>query len=94
MAVLSFTIPNEYIDEVVEAFAVKHRYPAMVPDTNTSGKLVPDEIPNPQSKAQFAKQIIRDFIRNTYVAHKAEKEAELAKITARSTAVTIADEFR
>lgn len=62
MAQLIFTIPDAGMLRVGDAFAAKYGYAATLPDGSS----------NPQTKAQFAKSTIRDFILRTVKAYESE----------------------
>ena len=61
MAQLTFNIPNDQVLRIVNSFCKKYSYPDSIIDPNQP----PDVtifIPNPQSKIEFTKQKIREFI--------------------------------
>ena len=66
-ASFTITIPDNKVAEVIEAFAIMFGYPEIVEDVNG------DDIPNPQSKAEFAKEKIREMIKETYLRYKARQ---------------------
>lgn len=90
MANITFTIPDEHMGELIDAFASVYKYQEMIQDPDVSE---PSEIPNPQSKEQFAKDTIRNHIRNTYIKYKAKIDAEAASAVTTTTASSIADTF-
>lgn len=57
----TITIPDDKVSAVVNAFATQYRYQVNIDDGEGG------TIPNPVSKAQFAKNIIRSFVREVYV---------------------------
>lgn len=88
MAEFTFTIPDQYVPDLIEAFADRFKYPETIQDPNETG---PSGIPNPQSKADFAKEKIRDFIKRTYIEYKAKVNAETAIQLGLDAAVADAD---
>lgn len=86
MAVLTFTFETGAVPltRIVDAVALLHGYSALVPDPNATPPNS-TSMPNPQTKAQFAKGVIRGFLIN------AVKEAELrvARTSAESGVVSI-----
>ena len=76
MATMTITIPNEYVTDVVDAFAVEYGYQDTV-YTTVSGIQVPE--PNPETKNAFAKRQIREHIKRVYVKQQvAAVEATIA----------------
>ena len=75
MAEFTFTIPDQYVPDLIEAFGDKFNYPETIQDPN---KIGPSGIPNPQSKSDFAKEKIKDFIKRTYIEYKSKLNAETA----------------
>ena len=67
MAQIKINIPDNRLQGVIAAFCDVYHYPLMVPDGGPDGVL----IPNPQTKAQFAKAKMGEYIREVYVASKA-----------------------
>lgn len=67
MAQIKLNIPDDRLQGVINAFCEQYRYKNMVPDGGPDGVL----IPNPQTKVQFAKAKIAEYIREVYVASKA-----------------------
>lgn len=66
MAQFTIDIPQEKVTDLVDAFAIQYKYQESVEDPSN-----PDEmIPNPISKVQFAKDTIKAFVKETYVAGK------------------------
>lgn len=91
MATLSFTIPDEHLAGVVEAFAVKFGYQAQIQDPAVTDGI--STIPNPQTKAAFAKEKMVQHIRFIYIKYKADVDAEAAIQTAKDAATADADTF-
>lgn len=83
MATLSFSFDTGSVPltRIIDAVAVVYGYPANIDDPQTPGQT----IPNPQTKAQFARAVIRRIIVN------AVREAEMrsAKATIEASVVNI-----
>ena len=60
---LTLTVPDAIKGDVVESFAYAYKYQDTI-----NGQ------PNPQTKAQFAKEIIKQFIREVYKKYKVETQ--------------------
>ena len=67
MAQIKINIPDNRLQGVINAFCEQYGYQDRVPDGGPDGVL----IPNPQTKAQFAKAKMGEYIREVYVASKA-----------------------
>lgn len=91
MANLTFVIPDEYLTDVVEAFAVKFGYQDEIQDPDITDQ--PILIPNPVSKAKFAKNMITNLIRITYKEYMEAIEVENAKVTAAAASTIITDQI-
>ena len=87
MADLTFTIPDEYLGDVIEAMAFNYGYQDNVIDENGS------IIPNPQTKVQFAKTTIRNIIRNAYIMYKEHEGVVSLKQSIIDTATSNASNF-
>lgn len=76
MATLTFTFETGVVtlNEITNAFATAYNRPDTVPDPNTPGAT----IPNPETKAQFARRMVRQFIIETVKSQRIK--------TARATA--------
>jgi hypothetical protein len=59
MATISFAIPDDVLPRVLDAFAEMYGYQDQVSDPANPGEM----IPNPQTKAQFARRKIIDYVR-------------------------------
>lgn len=82
MATISLDIGTN-ANRIANAFAIAYGYQDQVPDPANPGAM----IPNPETKAQFTKKKVADFIRNTVIAVESEKAATDARV-ASSQAVT------
>lgn len=70
---ITLTIPDAQVSRVINALCIKYGYQDMIIDPNSIDDL--KYIPNPQTKAQFARQSIINFLRQVTV----EVELEEAK---------------
>lgn len=77
MATLSITIPNEIAVRVNDAIAGMYGYQDTI-----------DGEPNPQTKAQFSKQQVINFLKETVKAYEANLASEAARLAASNTAET------
>lgn len=71
MAQLTITIPDAQTARVFDAFAAAYGYQATI-----------DGQPNPQTRAQFARQKVIEFIKNTVKAQEAQAAADSARSAA------------
>ena len=82
MAQLVIDVPDAVVTRVLAAFAKQYGYQEEIDDPANSGA----KIPNPMTKAQFAKKVVTRFAKEVVMAYesglKAEeaRKAELAKI--------------
>ena len=67
MMVISMTIQDAFAARVIDAFAASYSYSATITDNTTNP---PITIPNPQTKAQFAKAKIGEYIKSVVVAYE------------------------
>lgn len=79
MATLTFTYEtsNVPLSRIVDAFASQHNYQATI---NGS--------PNPETKSQFARRIVREYIVRTVQAQEAEAAIQAARDAVTSIALT------
>ena len=63
---ITLNIDTTLINEAVDALCTQGGYRATLPDPNNAGQT----IPNPQTKNQFAKQQLRDFVRNAVLEQR------------------------
>lgn len=75
MANITFTIPDDKVAAVVDAFCAQEGYQAMIWENDV-------QIPNPETKNQFARRTLKQIMKNAYVNH----QAELAKQAAAAAA--------
>lgn len=62
MANITITIPDDKLNNVIEAFATQYDYKEKIIDVNGN------EINNPVSKVQFAKNIVNSFIKEVFIS--------------------------
>lgn len=95
MADLVFTIPDQYVADVLDAFADKYEYREEIevddPDSDMPGMYI--TVPNPQTKAQFAKQVILNHIKTVYVQYKEKIDTQAAVDAVTVIATTESDTF-
>lgn len=76
MANISFTIPDDKLDEILDAFCIQEGYDEMI--------LIDDVlVPNPESKLLFTRKTLKKILKSAYVRRKGE--------LARDAAVEITD---
>lgn len=75
MASISFNLPDDKIDAIVNAFSTQEGYQTMVWENDVL-------IPNPETRLQFTKKILRQIMKTAYV----NQHAELAKAAAKAIA--------
>lgn len=73
MAQITINIPDAVAPRVINAFAKQYLYSPTLPDGVT---------PNPETKQEFAKRQVKEFIKRTV----RQAEVESAKLTAQQTA--------
>lgn len=83
MATISFTIPDAILARVNDGIAKFHNYQDQIPDPGDPAST----IPNPETKAQFNKRMIKETVKNWVV----QSETNDGAITARDTARTEVD---
>ena len=89
MANITITIPDNYVQDVLDAFAYIYRYQEMIEDPDgvpgpPDGEI--PKIPNPESKAAFAKRMNANYIKEIYVTWKTKIDGENAKAAVRQQA--------
>lgn len=83
MAQIVIAIPDGVAARVTNGLAGQYGYKATIPAPNPADP----PVPNPESKAQFARRMVRQFIHETVKAYEASQAAN----TARDVAVADAD---
>jgi hypothetical protein len=90
MATLSITIPDAIAARVLDAVAYGNGYSDMIPDPMGSG----NPIPNPITKTQFAKNVLKDWIKANVVSYESVQAADTARqaaIDAANSQIVIGD---
>lgn len=82
MANINILFPDAQAARVVDAFATAYNYPSTVPGATP----LDPPVPNPQSKAQFAKAKVIDFIKSVVKGYEATNAAEIARRAALNAA--------
>jgi len=87
MAQLIIDIPGTTaeVNRILDAFTKHHGYKAMIQDPNNPLQT----IPNPQTKAQFAKAVVARFVKQCVIAQEATDAAEVARQAAVADAETV-----
>lgn len=76
MADITFVIPDNVLSRVIDGVAYANGYE----DTIDSGnQLQPELVPNPESKVDFARRMIREYIKHCVQTHEVKKAAEEAQ---------------
>lgn len=70
MATFTVTIPNGIVEDLVDAMALGTGWTETI--INDEG----EEIPNPETKAQWAKRILRDWIKRHYRKYKGDEAVD------------------
>lgn len=78
MAQISITIPDAILNRAINGVASHHGYQNQIEDPADPGQM----IPNPETKAQFAKRMIRFVVKSWIVQAEAVGEAKTARDTA------------
>lgn len=93
MATKTITIPDEFIPDLLEAFADKYHYQDEIEinDPENPDRLI--TVPNPQTKGEFMMAMIMSNIKNIYIRYKMKVDADAAASVANTTATTESDNF-
>jgi hypothetical protein len=91
MADFIITIPDPLVTDVIEAMCDRYGYQDIIHTLDGDGS--PTDIPNPQTKGQFAKESLRKVIREAYITYKAKVDVQATMDTAKADATTDADAF-
>lgn len=78
MASISITIPDAVANRVTNGLAGQYNYQATIPAPNP----LDPPVPNPETKAQFAKRMVAKFIKDSVKAFEATQAAGTARDTA------------
>jgi len=89
MASFTINIPDDKVAGLINAFAVQYKYQETIDNPETPG----ETIDNPVGKPAFAKNIIKSFIKEVYIAAqtKAIDETRQTIITDAATAISDVD---
>jgi hypothetical protein len=71
MANITFNLPDDKVDAVVDAFCAQSGYQAMIWGNDV-------QVPNPETKMQFTRRTLKQIMKTAYVTY----QAELAKAAA------------
>lgn len=78
MASIQITIPDAVASRVTNGLAGQYNYQATIPAPNPLNP----PVPNPETKAQFAKRMVAKFIKDSVKAFEATQAAGTARDTA------------
>lgn len=78
MASLTITIPDANLTDVLDTLAIQWGYTGINPNTQLA-----------ETKAQFSKRIVAQWIKTQYQAGKADAAAQSAKVTSLSTTASV-----
>ena len=76
--VICINIPNDQSNRVIDAVTSIKKYRVQVEDTNNTGSF----ITNPESKAQFTKRVLVEFLKDHVSSYEGNRDANLARIRA------------
>lgn len=79
MATISITIPDEHLQRVIDAITGHYGYTDTIPDP---GDPEGPEIANPETKGEFTKRQVAEFIKNNVISWEAKQASEAARLTA------------
>lgn len=72
---VKFTIPTAHTTRIIDGVCYEHHYQAEVPDPDNPEKV----IPNPETKAQFAKKMIVQWVKNCVKSYEGVQAAHAAR---------------
>lgn len=76
MAIIKLNIPDNRLQALIQAFATMYHYQDLI--QNPANPEV-EMIPNPQSKAAFAKQKIVEHLKDIYIAGQTQTALDSAR---------------
>lgn len=76
MASITITIPNPVLTRVIDGVALGHGWKPLVDDGNGN------QIPNPETKTDYAKRIIKEYVKKSVIRHEAGLAEKAAKVAA------------
>lgn len=74
MATITFTISPDHLNKLVDAICINYNYQPLLPDDE--GNLT---IPNPESKAEFTRRMIINFLKENVKAYNVNKDVNVAR---------------
>ena len=87
MASFTITVPDGKVQAVIDAFAKQYNYQETIPHPNDPN----EQIPNPVSKGQFAKNILLSFVKEVYIVAQV-KDLEATRQATITTAKAAVDD--
>ena len=75
MASITFNLPDNKIDAIVEAFSTQEGYQDMIWENDVL-------VPNPETRIQFTRKALRRIMKTAYVNHQAALASAAAKVIA------------
>lgn len=72
---ITITIPTDKKDRILDGLCYQNAYQDNIPDPENEGQT----IPNPESKAVYAKRMVMQYIKNNVIAYEATRDIEVAK---------------
>lgn len=78
MATFTITIPTDKVTKTVDAFCSVYGYQ---PTINVNG----EDVPNPETKVNFSKRMVNEFVKNTYINYQLKIATEALETQKRAT---------
>lgn len=72
---LCLDIPNSQKDRVINSVTTLKKYKSQVRDPDNRGQF----IPNPESKQQFVKRMLVEYLKNHVAAFEGDRDAEISR---------------
>lgn len=82
MATITINIPNGVAKRVLDAITSRYHYKETIKDPKSTEEIPLPDIPNPQTKAQFFKGVIVQFLKENVKAYESSKASEKARVSA------------
>jgi hypothetical protein len=80
---LCITVPNSTVPDITNAFSERFNRPDTIVPTpapgQTPGVIEPTPIPNPETKSDFTRRIVREWVAEIAADQRANQSAERAK---------------
>ncbi len=89
MAQIIIEIPDANLVDVRDTLAVHWGYQETIPDPASTTEVPLPDITNPQSKVQFLKAYLAQWVKANYIGAKGQQSAITAESTARTTAQVV-----